>query len=40
MAIVNGKSDGDLVVDIEPLRVMVHLVSLKSNAGHESEGEM
>ena len=27
-------------MDIEPLRVMVHLVSFKSNVGRESEGAM
>lgn len=36
-AIVSGKSDIDLIIDIEPLWMMVHLLSFQPDASHESE---
>ena len=36
-AVVCGESDLDLVVHIEPLRVMVHLVRTQSNSAHKSK---
>ena len=37
-AIVGCQSDLNLVVNIEPLRMMIHLVCLQSNSRHKSEG--
>lgn len=35
--VMSRQRDLHLIVNIEPLRVMVHLLSLKSHAGHETK---
>ena len=36
--VVGAEGDADAVVDVEPLRVVIHLVCLEGDSSHETKG--